>query len=310
MKIRLLSWGLPFGGLLLMVGLTLAEVKREDSRKEGKIRAGLPDAALVEPKSQRKLLVFSKTNGFHHQSIPVGLRAIELLGETTGAYQAVVSNDLANFEPEKIKEFDAICFLNTTMDVFRPRGFDKLDGAERGEAETRDQRLKESLMEFIKGGKGFVGIHAATDTFYEWEEYGQMLGGYFDGHPWTANTAVSIRVADGQETHPMVVHLGGENLEFKEEIYQFKDPYEVKELHMLLRLDTEKTNMDLKGIKRSDDDFGVAWIKNHGEGRVFYSSLGHNEAIYYEPRVLQHFLAGIQWALGDLEVECDPANAN
>ena len=158
-------------------------------------------------------------------------------------------------------------------------------------------------MDHVKGGAGFVGIHSATDTFYEWAEYGEMIGGYFDGHPWTAGTPVSVKVEPGREKHPLVAHLGGRNMEFKEEIYQLKDPYDSKKVKMLLRLDTERSTKAEKGIKRTDGDFGIAWVKPWGKGRVFYCSLGHNDHIYWTPEVLEHYLAGIQWALGDLVVE-------
>ena len=114
-------------------------------------------------------------------------------------------------------------------------------------------------MEFIKSGKGFVGIHAATDTFYKWEEYGDMIGGYFNGHPWGAGTPVSIKVEDGQEKHACCAHLEGKNLNFKEEIYQFKAPYDPNKLHILLRLDPEQT--DISRGKRADKDYGVSWVK-------------------------------------------------
>ena len=103
------------------------------------------------------------------------------------------------------------------------------------------------------------------------------------------------------ESHPVVAMLEGKNLEFKEEIYQLKDPYDSSKVRMLLRLDPERSKMDVKGIRREDKDFGVAWIREWGKGRVFYCSLGHNDHIYMNPTVLKHYLAGIQWALGDLE---------
>ena len=112
---------------------------------------------------------------------------------------------------------------------------------------------------------------------------------------------MSIKVEPGQEAHPVVAMLEGKNLDFKEEIYQLKDPYDSSKVRMLLRLDPEKSKMDVRGIKREDKDFGVAWIREWGEGRVFYCSLGHNDHIYQHPTVLKHYLAGLQWALGDLE---------
>lgn len=265
--------------------------ERPPAGAEEKIAEALPSEPYAKPAKARKVLVFSKTAGFRHESIATGKVALSELGKKTGAFEAVISDDLSNFEPGNIDAFDAIVFLSTTQDVF-------------GEGE-KTATLRESLMQFVKGGKGFVGIHAATDTFYNWSEYGEMIGGYFDGHPWHAGTRVSIKVEPGQEKHPLVSMFEGKNVEFKEEIYQHKDPYDSGKLHMLLRLDTEKSDMKVHGIKREDKDFGVSWARTWGEGRVFYCSLGHNHDIYWHPVILRHYLAGIQWALGDLKVKID-----
>ncbi|MEX1114867.1 MAG: ThuA domain-containing protein [Akkermansiaceae bacterium] len=270
-----------------------------------KITEALPEKPYAKAESPRKLLVFSKTNGFRHASIATGKIALAEMGKTTGAFEVTISDDLENFEAARLGQFDAVCFLSTTMNVFlpHPKELEKLSDEEKAAASQRETLLKGNLMEFIKSGKGFVGIHAATDTCYEWKEYGKMINGYFDGHPWNANTPVSIKVEPGQENHPLVAMFEGNNIEFPEEIYQLKDPYDSKAVHMLLRLDTEKTDMTLKGIKRTDGDFGISWARPWEKGRVFYSSLGHNHEIYWEPKVLRHFLAGIQWALGDYKVE-------
>jgi len=272
-----------------------------------KVTKGVEGMKLEKPEKARKLLVYSVTRGYRHGSIPTGKIAMRLLGEKTGAFEAVISDDLANFEPGKIDQFDAICFLNTTKDVFKPAKdeWNKMSPEQRKAAIVKERQLQKSFIEFLKSGKGFVGIHAATDTYYSWSEYGEMIGGYFNGHPWNAGTPVSVMVEKGQEKHACCAHLEGKNLNFKEEIYQFKEPYDPKKLHMLLRLDPEQT--DISKGKRADKDYGVSWIKHHGKGRVFYSSLGHNDHIFTNPAVLQHYLKGIQWALGDLEVEVNIA---
>ena len=269
----------------------------------GEVEQAVEGIKADKTQKPRKLLVYSVTRGYRHKSIPIGQAALRILGEKTGAYEAVVSDDMENFEPDTIGQFDAVCFLNTTKDVFKPakNDWNTMSPEQRKVALEREERLKKSLMKFLESGKGFIGIHAATDTYYSWKEYGEMIGGYFDGHPWNAGTPVSIMVEKGQEEHACCAHLEGENLNFKEEIYQFKAPYDPRKLHMLLRLDTEQT--DISKGKRADKDYGVSWIKNHGKGRVFYCSLGHNEHIYANPKVLQHYLKGIQWALGDIEVD-------
>lgn len=269
-----------------------------------KIAEAIPAEPYAKPEKPRKLLVFSRTNGFRHKSIVTGKLALAEMGKKTGAYETVISDELSNFEKENINQFDAICFLSTTQNPFSPFKDEllKLSKDEREEAVKYEMQLKENLMSFVKGGGGFIGIHAATDTFYEWAEYGQMINGYFNGHPWGAGTPVSIYVEPGKEEHPLTEMFGGERLEFKEEIYQFKDPYDSAKVEMLLRLDPEKS-AKVKGMKRKDNDYGVGWARNWEEGRVFYCSLGHNHEMYWHPKILRHYLAGIQWAIGDYEVE-------
>jgi type 1 glutamine amidotransferase len=282
-------WFLPIAVLAAVFAIAAApENEQAPAGAAEKIGDALPAEGYAEPADTRKLLVFSRTDGFRHRSIPTGKLALQKMGEKTGAFEAVISDDLANFEPGKIDQFDAIVFLNTTRNVFK--------GAE------DEKRLQDSLMKFVRSGKGFVGIHAATDTLYNWPAYGEMINGYFNGHPWSAGTKVHIAIEEGKEDHPLTAMLGGEPLVFKEEIYQFKDPYDSSEVDMLLRLDPEKSDQ-VKGLKRDDNDYGVAWARHWGEGRVFYCSLGHNHDIYWHPKVLRHYLAGIQWALGDYEVD-------
>ena len=290
----------------LTIGLVAynPESERPPAGAAEKIAAALPAEPYAKPQKPRKLLIFSRTGGFRHASIATGKLALTELGKKTGAFEAVVSDDLANFEKEKITGFDAICFLSTTMNPFAPFK-DKLLGMsaeEKAEAVKYELQLKENLMAFVKGGGGFVGIHAATDTFYEWADYGQMINGYFNGHPWGAGSSVSIYGEPGREKHPLAEMFGGERMEFKEEIYQFKDPYDSAKVEMLLRLDPEKSQK-VGGMKREDNDYGVAWARNWEEGRVFYCSLGHNHEIYWHPKILRHYLAGIQWAMGDYKVE-------
>lgn len=270
-----------------------------------KISAALPEKPYAKPKKTRTLLIFSKTNGFRHASIATGKLAFTEMGKKTGAFNTVISDDLANFEIDALKKFDAVCFLSTTMNVFSPNAaeFKAMSEADQKTATERELRIKANLMNFVKSGRGFIGIHAATDTFYDWPEYGKMINGCFDGHPWGAQTMVSIKVEPGQEKHPLVAMFNGENVEFPEEIYQLKEPYNSKSVHMLLRLDTEKSDMKVNGINRTDKDFGVAWARHWEKGRVFYCSLGHNHEIYWNAKVLGHYLAGTQWALGDYDVK-------
>ena len=294
---------LALAGLATCVFLVNAQDSEpvKPSAKMTKVKLAIPKSA-AKPKELRKLLVFSATSGYRHRSIDLGKQAFALLGKETGAFEAVVSNDLSNFEKEAISEFDAICFLNTTLEVFRPSvaKFEALSEDEKKVIEVRETRLQENLLNFVKNGGGFVGIHAAADTFYKLPEYGEMLGGYFDGHPWNSKTDVSVVIDPSASGNPILSGVTEDDLKFKEEIYQLKEPYNSADLTMLLRLDTEESDMKVRGIKRKDGDFGVSWTKSYGKGRVFYCSLGHNEHIYWNPSVLKIYLNGIQWTMGDL----------
>ena len=136
-----------------------------------KIEEALPKSAPAKAKKARKVLIFSKTNGFRHGSIAVGAKSLTMLGEKTGAYTAVHSEDDSMFEADKLKEFDAVIMLNTTGELFRPRRLPK-DAEKKKAALEREERLKKNLVDFVKSGKGLAGTHSGTDTYKNWKEYG------------------------------------------------------------------------------------------------------------------------------------------
>jgi len=288
--------------LILMTTALPTFAQSPDELKQ--IRDACPAAAPAKPAKSRSVLVFTATRGFRHDSIPFGVAAMKSLGEKTGAFTVTHTEDAAAFEKDSLGKFDAVIFLNTTGEPFRPVDFDKLPDKEKAAASETEKRLQKNLTEFVEGGKGLVGIHSATDTFYQFPWYGDAIGGYFDGHPWTADTDVTIRIDDPR--HPVASLLKDDPLEFKEEIYQLRAPWSRERLRVLLTLDQVMTDMNKPGVKRTDGDFGVSWIRKQGQGRVFYCSLGHNTHIYSNPRVLSHYLAGIQFALGDLKADTTP----
>ena len=169
-------------------------------------------------------------------------------------------------------------------------------------------------MDFVKGGKGFIGIHAASDNFPTWPEAVEMIGGQFNGHPWTGGGTWAVKVDDPD--HVLNKSFGGKGFLIKDEIYQIKGPYSRDTHRVLLSMDMSNARNlgPLKGKKageawsgRKDNDHAISWIKRYGDGRVFYCSLGHNKEIYWNPAVLAHYLAGIQWALGDLQADDTPS---
>ena len=144
----------------------------------------------------------------------------------------------------------------------------------------------------MRSGRGFVGIHSATDTFYEWPDYGQMIGAYFDGHPWHQD--VRIRVED--KNHPATNRLP-DSLTISDEIYQFRD-WSRDRVHVLLSLDPASVDLTKDGVHRTDKDFANAWTRTYGSGRIFYTALGHDAAVWRDTRFQQHLLGGIKWAMG------------
>lgn len=276
---------------------------RTDAVKDGvleKIAAAIPDEAPAKPESERKILLFTKTNGFRHDSIPTGVASLTKLGERTGAFRVTHSEDEAMFEPESLLQFDAVIMLNTTGEVFRPEKLPEEESA-RTTVLEREERLKKSLVDFVKSGKGLAGMHSATDTYKNWKEYNDMMGGAFDGHPW--HMEVPIKNLDPD--HPVNAAFQGSGFEVNDEIYQFReDTASPEERRMLLALNGEK--MDLSRGKHENGFYPVSWVDTYGEGRVFYCSLGHRDEIFWNPVVLKHYLAGIQYALGDLEAPGEP----
>jgi type 1 glutamine amidotransferase len=183
-----------------------------------------------------------------------------------------VTDDVSQINAENLKKYDAVMFYTT------------------GELPMSDEQ-KKAFLDFIRRGKGFIGVHSATDTFYKWPEYGELIGGYFDQHPW--NREVRIKVED--RDHPATRHLG-ENFTIADEIYQFKD-WSRDKVHVLLSLDASSVDLTAKNVHRTDKDFAVAWTDTFGKGRMFYTSLGHRPEVWQDKRFQDHLVGGILWAM-------------
>jgi len=260
-----------------------AELKADEVAKA---TAAMPTEAIVKPAKPRKLLIFSLTKGFPHDSVPIGAKAFEIMGAKTGAWEAVNTVDPSCFAPDKLKDFDAILMNNTTGRDLIP-----------------DEGHRQSILAFVKGGKGIAGIHSATDALYEkWPEYGELMGGFFAGH-LPGILKISVKLDD--PASPLTRMFAGKGFEIGDEIYMFKEPYSREKLHILLSIDFE--NAHFKGNKRADNDYALSWIHEYGQGHVFYSAFGHDHAIFWNPAILKHFLAGIQYAMGDLKADATPS---
>ena len=152
-----------------------------------------------------------------------------------------------------------------------------------------DTNAKRDFLEWVQAGGGFVGIHCATDTFYQWPEYGRMIGGYFDGHPW--HQSVRLKVED--HSHPSTAVLGS-TWTLEDEIYQFHS-WSRENCNVLLSLDPQSVNIG-KG-KRTDSDYANAWWRDEGKGRVFYTALGHRFEVWNDRVFQRHLLGGLRWAM-------------
>jgi uncharacterized protein len=260
-----------------------------------KVQAALPDSAPAKPAKARKVLAYGKASGFVHSSIPIGCKMVELLGTKTGAYETVISYDPAIMTPEKLAEFDAIVLVSTTSNF--------IDDSTDQEATAK---RRQAFLDFINNGKGVVGIHAACDAYYNWLEYGQILGGYFSGH---TTQREKVAIVNEDPTNPINAVFDGKGFDYADEIYRFlanvnggrggaKQVYSRDRLRILLSVDPTKNNNAPAGT-----DMPISWVHQVGKGREFYCSLGHNEFVYYDSNIQKHYLAGIQYALGDLKAD-------
>jgi type 1 glutamine amidotransferase len=248
--------------------------------KEGKVSHTVHYDGRLEPGQELELKLDDKVAAVVKPCLVESTFAE--LGKKTGMYDVVCSQDSrAEITAENLKNFDAVFFYTT------------------GELPLSDTQ-KADLLAFIKNGKGFAGSHSATDTFYKWAEYGKLIGGYFDGHPWHQK----VRVVVEDTKHPATKHLG-ESFEITDEIYQFKTPYDRKNLRVLMRLDMK----GLKAGKRQDADNALAWVQEYGKGRVFYTALGHRDEVWKDERFQKHMLGGLRYVMGLEEADATPLPA-
>ncbi|MFL6213544.1 MAG: ThuA domain-containing protein [Blastocatellia bacterium] len=224
-------------------------------------------------RAKHKVLYLTHSAGFKHDVLPVSEEIMKEMGERSGAFEVTATKDCSMISRDSLKQYDAVVFYTT------------------GELPLSDEQ-KAAFLDFIKSGKGFVGIHSATDTFYKWPEYGELIGGYFDQHPWHQDVTVNVE----DNTHPATRHLG-KSFQVKDEIYQFKD-FSRSRVHVLLSLDPNSVDLTKPAVHRTDKDFALAWWRNYGKGRVFYTALGHREEVWRDARFQQLMIGALKWAMG------------
>jgi len=257
-----------------------------------KLEALIGSALTAKPAKSRKVLVFSKTEGFvHGDGIVYGIKALEIAAKT-GAFQADFTTDYAAINDKaNLSKYDAVVLNNTTR------------------LNTKaNATFVPNLIEFVKSGHGLCVIHSGADNFYDAPEAAEMVGGQFDGHPWGAGGTWAFKLDD--PANSLNKSFEGKNFKAGDEIYQQKSPfYDRSKLHVLVSLDfsdpvTANSNVDKQ--KRTDKDFAVSWIRSFGEGRVFYTSFAHDKRAFLDKARLTHILNGLQYTLGDLKADDKP----
>ncbi|MFI7436445.1 ThuA domain-containing protein [Micromonospora haikouensis] len=229
-------------------------------------------AAATDPFS---VLVFSKTAGFRHDSIPAGIAAIQKLGVDNG-FTVDTTEDGAAFSDANLAKYQAVIWLSTTGDVL-----------------TADQQA--AFERYIKAGGGYAGIHAASDTEYDWPWYGKLVGAYFNNHP--ANQQATVKVED--HAHPSTATLPDKWSRF-DEWYNFRTNPRAN-VHVLASLD-EKSYTPGAGAMGADHP--TAWCQDYDGGRAWYTGGGHTQQSYVEPEFLTHLLGGIRTAAGVEKADC------
>ena len=219
-----------------------------------------------------RVLYVTQSAGFAHPVLPLSEQILPALGREHEAFEVDVARDVSGITAENLARYRAVVFYTT------------------GEL-PMDASQKAAFLDFIRSGNGFVGVHSATDTFYDWAEYGELIGGYFDNHPWRQE--VAVRVED--RGHPATHHLGA-SFRISDEIYQFKS-WDRARVDVLLNLDPSSVDTETDGVHRTDGDFALAWTRNYGAGRMFYTALGHEDDVWRDPRFQKLLVEGIGWAM-------------
>jgi type 1 glutamine amidotransferase len=255
--------------------------------------------ANARPRPKRLLAIGDQhRKDYQHEAVSHALATIERLGRESGAFitdirtdtQALTKHPIAFAEKTVIatpnyrtlKDYDAVFFYTI------------------GELDLTPQQ-KTDFLSFLKDdGKGFVGAHSANDTLFTWPEFGEMIGGYFDDHPWDVFDAPIVVEA------PDFPAMKGFPARFtiRDEIYQVKN-FSRDRVRVLAHLDTGKLQMNSR-VHRTDRDFPVAWARDYGRGRVFYSTFGHSDESWDRKDVQVMYLEAIKWAMGLTPGNADP----
>ncbi len=274
----------------VLAGMPLG-VRGEDTAASARIAAAVP-------KRPGKLLIFDLNVGYGgHRSIPTANKAFTQMGRKTGAFETVVTRDPEVFRRDSLKRFDAVFFNNTVGNLFD------------------DPALRQSLLEFVFAGGGLMGVHGTAVAFTRWKEGGKedwpefavMLGTRGANHR-AADERVFVKLEEPD--HPAVACFNGQGFPMQDEFFRPKGSYSRNRNRVLLSFDLTKTDLSNEphdSCYREDKDYAIAWVRQYGRGRIFYTTFGHHPAIFKNPKLLDFYLAGTRFVLGDLPAPTLPS---
>ena len=259
-----------------------------------KIRTAVSSVSrTTPPQKARRILVFWRADAILHKSgVPAVNHALELMSTKTRAFEADFSRDFEVFDPAILARYDAIVMNSTAHLVMT-------DAARR------------AYLDYVRSGGGVIAIHAAIDTFLSWTEGAKVVGATFGDHPWVPTGTWGVKLEEPQ--HPLLRAFAGRNFTIKDEFYVMGEPFTRADRRVLLAVDLSdpaSAGVNLSGnpARAKDHDFALSWIKHYGQGRVFYADFGHIDEPFWRPEILQFYLDGIQYVLGDLSVDDLPKN--
>ena len=218
----------------------------------------------------KNILYVTHSAGFRHDCLPLSQQVLRDIGTRSGTFQITATEDLSLLSD--LTRYSAVVFFTSGELPLTPA-------------------QKQGLLDFIQNGGGFAGVHSATDTLYTWPEYGDLIGGRFDGHPWTEEVRIDVEDPD----HPAVRHLAP-SFSIADEIYVFRD-FSRERVRVLMTLDN------------AGGDYPLAWVRNYGTGRVFYTALGHFESTWQDSRFQRMLEEALAWVTGQSDADAQPRPA-
>jgi type 1 glutamine amidotransferase len=211
-----------------------------------------------------RVMMLTATRGFRHDSIPAARDVMNAMASTSGEFTVTMTEDVSAITASTLAGYDVLFFALTTGEL------------------PFDSEQKAAILNFVSGGKGFLGVHSATDTLYDWPDYGRLVGAYFKEHPWTQSAIVLVE----DQTHPSTVGLG-DRFTLTEEFYTFRENPRPR-VQVLLRLDPSSVG--------ATGDYPLAWTQSYGAGRVYYNALGHFAETWRDGRFQRQLAGALRWA--------------